>query len=216
MNKLALSAALAALALSPVLSQSAHADDTNTTASTYGNNLNPNWQDNFFVAGQLGQTQYRVDSDTLNHNNGVFQNVRFGWRWNGLIGPEIGYVYLGRPKLANDFGQLSVQPRAATVGVNAKYNFYNNWFVTAHAGYMRSQTKFDAIDAFGGDRYKTWNNGLYAGVGVGYDLTKNFSVGVNYDNYRLQAGNSTSFDNIGVPHERANVAAYSASVEYRF
>jgi len=212
MNKLALSAALAALALSPVLSQAAHADDTSTSAPA----ASTNWQDNFFVAGQLGQSQYRVDSNVLNHDHGVFQNVRFGWRWNGLVGPEIGYVYLGQPKYADNAGQLSVKPRAATVGVNAKYNFYQAWFVTAHAGYMRSQTKFDAIDAFGGDRYKTWNNGLYAGVGVGYDVTNNFSVGLNYDNYRLQAGNSTSFDNIGVSHSRANVAAYSASVEYRF
>jgi OOP family OmpA-OmpF porin len=211
MNKLALSAALAALALSPVLSQAAHADDASTT-----NAPSTNWQDNFFVAGQLGQSQYRVDSDTLNHNHGVFQNVRFGWRWNGLIGPEIGYVYLGQPKWSDGYSQLSVKPRAATVGVNGKYNFYQNWFVTAHAGYMRSQTKFDAIGAFGSDRYKTWNSGLYAGLGVGYDVTNNFSLALNYDNYRLQSGNSTSLDNIGVPHERANVAAYSASVEYRF
>ena len=217
MNKLALSAALAALALSPVVSQAAHADDASgTNTATFGSNINPNWQDNFFVAGQLGQTQYRADSDTLSHNNGVFQNVRFGWRWNGLIGPEIGYVYLGQPKSSDGNSQLSVKPRAATIGLNAKYNFYQSWFVTAHAGYMRSQTKFDAIDAFGSDRYKTWNNGLYAGLGVGYDVTNSFSVGLNYDNYRLQAGNNTSFDNIGVPHQRANVAAYSASVEYRF
>ena len=74
MNKLALSAALAALALSPVLSQAAHADDTSTPAAS------TNWQDNFFVAGQLGQSQYRVDSNVLNHDHGVFQNVRFGWQ----------------------------------------------------------------------------------------------------------------------------------------
>ena len=82
MNKLALSAALAALALSPVLSQAAHADDTSTTP-TYGANVNPNWQDNFFAAGNLGQTQARTAD--LSHNNSVFQNVRFGWRWNGIM-----------------------------------------------------------------------------------------------------------------------------------
>jgi OmpA-OmpF porin, OOP family len=202
MNKLALSAAVAALALSPVLSQAAHADDTTAPTSN-------NWQDNFFVAGQLGQTQYRTD--LLSHDNGVFQNVRFGWRWNGLVGPEIGYVYLGRPKdVAND-AQLSVKPRAATVGINAKYNFYQNWFVTGHAGYMRSQSYVTAISGDSSDRAKTWNNGLYAGLGVGYDVTNNFSVGLNYDNYRVQIGNNTN-----VAHDRTNVAAYSASVEYRF
>jgi len=211
MNKLALSAVVAALALSPVLSQAAQADNAST--ATYGANVNPNWQENFFVDGQLGQTQARTG--LLDHNNGVFQNVRFGWRWNGIVGPEVGYVYLGRPKA--DFGNasLSVKPRAVTVGVNAKYNVYENWFVTAHAGYLRSQTKF-AWSGIIDNNYKTFNNGLYAGLGVGYDLTKNFSVGLNYDNYRINAGNSTSANYVGVGRTRVNVAAYSASVEYRF
>ncbi|GLR00035.1 outer membrane protein [Dyella mobilis] len=212
MNKLALSAAVAALALSPVLSQAAHADDANTP--TYGANVNPNWQDNFFVAGNLGKTDAR--NDDLTHKNSVFQNVRFGWRWNGIIGPEIGYVYLGRPKADNGIASTSVKPRAATVGVNGKYNVYENWFVTAHAGYMRSQTKFDWVSGPNSANYKTWNNGLYAGLGVGYDITKDFSLALNYDNYRLQAGNGTSLQNIGVSHGRMNIAAYSASVEYRF
>jgi len=215
MNKLALSAAVAALALSPVLSQAAPADDAST--ATYGANVNPNWQDNFFVAGQLGQTQARTS--LLDHNNSVFQNVRFGWRWNGIAGPEVGYVYLGRPK-ANVFGDgsasFSAKPRALTVGVNAKYNVYENWFVTAHAGYLRSKTKLDLVAGDFGANYTTYNNGVYAGLGVGYDLTKNFSVGVNYDNYRINTGNSTSVDHVGIGRNRVNVAAYSAAVEYRF
>jgi OOP family OmpA-OmpF porin len=209
MNKLVLSAAVAALALSPVLSQAAHADDS---TPTYGANVNPNWQENFFVDGQLGQTQYRTD--LLSHNNSVFQNVRFGWRWNGIVGPEIGYAYLGRPK-TDYFGSdtsLSTKARAVTVGVNAKYNVYENWFVTAHAGYLRSQTKFDFAYGNLNGSEQSYNNGLYAGLGVGYDLTKNFSVGLNYDNYRLQAGHSDS----DLGRYRVNVAAYSASVEYRF
>lgn len=217
MNKLALSAAVAALALSPVLSQAAHADDAST--ATYGANVNPNWQDNFFVAGQLGQTQARTS--LLDHNNSVFQNVRFGWRWNGIVGPEVGYVYLGRPKtdataFVGQDASFSVKPRALTVGVNAKYNVYENWFVTAHAGYLRSKTKLDLVSGDVGANYTTYNNGLYAGLGVGYDLTKNFSVGLNYDNYRINAGNSTSVDHVGIGRNRVNVAAYSASVEYRF
>ena len=214
MNKLALSAAVAALALVPVLSQAAPADDAST--ATYGANVNPNWQDNFFVAGQLGQTQARTS--LLDHNNSVFQNVRFGWRWNGIVGPEIGYAYLGRPKadIGNGFASLSAKARAVTVGVNAKYNVYQNWFVTAHAGYLRSQTKFGLASGNFASSYTTYNNGLYAGLGVGYDLTKNVSVGLNYDDYRINSGNSTSVNYVGVGRNRTNIAAYSASVEYRF
>jgi OmpA-OmpF porin, OOP family len=213
MNKLALSAAVAALALSPVLSQAAHADDS---TPLYGANVNPNWQDDFFVAGNLGQTQARTSE--LDHKNSVFQNVRFGWRWNGIIGAEVGYVYLGRPKadVGNGFGSFSAKPQAATIGLNAKYNFYQSWFVTAHAGYLRSRTELAFTSGDFDSRYKTWNSGLYAGLGVGYDVTKNVSLALNYDNYRLQAGNDTSPYYVGVGHTRTNIAAYSASVEYRF
>ncbi|WP_164931823.1 outer membrane beta-barrel protein [Dyella sp. M7H15-1] len=212
MNKLALSAAVAALALSPVLSQAAPADDTST--ATYGANVNPNWQDNFFVAGNLGQTQARTSE--LDHKNSVFQNVRFGWRWNGIIGPELGYVYLGRPKadIGNGLASLSAKPQAATIGLNAKYNFYQGWYVTGHAGYLRSRTKATLTSGDYQFRDQTWNNGLYAGLGIGYDVTKNVSVALNYDDYRIQTGNNTDTNLLG--HSRTNIAAYSASVEYRF
>ncbi|WP_049620642.1 outer membrane beta-barrel protein [Frateuria defendens] len=192
MNKFVLSAALAGLALSPLLTQTARADSSNQL-------------DNFYVAGNLGQTQYR---DSLSHDHSVFQNVRFGWRWNGIVGPEIGYAYLGRPKdvIGND--RFSVKPRAATVGVNAKYDFYQNWFVTGHAGYMRSRSNLKATVDGVTDSSKSWNNGWYGGVGVGYNLTPSVSLGLNYDNYHLKVGRGSQ--------SSANVAAYSASVEYRF
>ncbi|WP_158628835.1 outer membrane protein [Dyella choica] len=208
MNKLVLSAVVAAVALSPVLSQAAQTDAV--APATFGANINPNWQDNFFVAGQLGQTKYRTD---FSHDKGTFQNVRFGWRWNGIVGPEIGYAYLGHPKTGNDIASLSVRTRALTAGVNAKYNFYNNWFVTGHAGYLRAQYKLDATLLGMNAKGTRYNDGLYAGLGVGYDLTRNFSLGLNYDNYRLNTDNGGG--NF-LDRKHVNVAAYSALVEYRF
>jgi OmpA-OmpF porin, OOP family len=239
MHKLTLSAAVSVLAVCSALGQTVRAQETSSTSD--------NWQDNFFAAGNLGQTQYRTSglspayspNTPLAHNQSVFQNVRFGWRWNGIVGPEIGYVYLGRPKNSAPYFDLtgtgtnntSLKSRAVTLGVDAKYNFYQHWFVTAHAGYMRSRTRFDWNQSgcrFGLDfsacyprpdqdvRYKTNNNGVYAGLGIGYDVTRHVSVGLNYDDYRLQAGNDSSLYAVGIGHSRVNVAAYSASVEYRF
>lgn len=229
MNKLALSAILASLAVAPVLSQAAQTDDVSTTStSTYGANTtpvfgantNPNWQDDFFVAGQLGQSQNR--SGLYGHNQSVFQNVRFGWRWMGIIGPEIGYAYLGRPKdegsvsfLGIDIpGTFNTNTRAVTVGLNAKYNVYKNWFVTAHGGYLRSQAR-NQLSLRGGNvaDETNYNNGWYGGLGVGYDLTPNFSVGVNYDNYHVDISRSSDD---GIFGDGGNIAAYSVSVEYRF
>ncbi|MBD8898588.1 outer membrane beta-barrel protein [Rhodanobacter sp. DHG33] len=201
MNKLFLTAAMAALLASPLLSQAARADDNS--------NGNPDPLQNFYVAGNLGQTQNR-NSD-FGHDNSVFQNVRFGWRWNDYVGPEVGYVYLGRPKNVTDGVETNLKSRAATVGVNGKYDIGGSpWFVTGHAGYMRSTSYMGETYGDAESREKSWNNGWFAGAGVGYDVTRNVSLAVNYDNYRLQYGRPTT------GQQRSNVAAFSGSLEYRF
>ena len=201
MNKLFLTATVAALLASPLLGQTARADDNS--------NGNPDQLQNFYVAGNLGQTRNR-NSD-FGHDNSVFQNVRFGWRWNGYVGLEVGYVYLGRPKNVADGVETSLKSRAATVGVNGKYDVGGSrWFVTGHAGYMRSMSYLGETYGDAGSREKSWNNGWFAGAGVGYDITRNVSLAVNYDNYRLQYGRPTG------DRDRSNVAAFSGSLEYRF
>jgi OmpA-OmpF porin, OOP family len=188
----------------PMACVAASSDATSTDVT------NTNQLDNFYVAGNLGQTQYRTDYQ-ITHRNSVFQNVRFGWRWNGLVGAEIGYAYLGRRKGADDLIETSVNSRAATVGANIKYDFYENWFVTAHGGYLRSQRTNTVTSQFFDEsvRHTSWDNGWYAGLGVGYDVTKNVSVGLNYDNYHLQYTDNAFHDDV-------NVAVFSGSVEYRF
>ena len=188
----------------PMACAAASSDTTSTDVT------NTDQLDNFYVAGNLGQTQYRTDYEISRHNS-VFQNVRFGWRWDGLVGAEICYAYLGRRKDAGEFGESSVNARAATVGANAKYDFYDGWFVTAHGGYLRSQRINTSTNYVLGDsdRYTSWDNGWYGGIGLGYDVTKNVSVALNYDNYHLQYTENAF-------HDKVNVAAYSGSIEYRF
>ncbi len=194
MNKTFLAAALAVAAVSPF---AAKADE--------GNQL-----DNFFVAGNLGQSDYRLGG--YSDKTDVFQNVRFGWRWNGLVGAEIGYAYLGKVKDVQDFASVSAKPRAAQLGVTAKYNFFENWYVTGHGGYLRSRTTGAVTVGDVTASEKSWNNGWYAGAGVGYDVTKNVSLALNYDNYHVKYGR----EGASAPQENTNVAAYSASVEYRY
>ncbi|MBD8874423.1 porin family protein [Rhodanobacter sp. DHB23] len=225
MNKALVAGAIAVMLIAPLTTR---ADDSTNN----GDRL-----DNFYVAGNLGQTKYRTD---ISHPNSVFQNVRFGWRWNDYIGAEVGYAYLGHrkdvinragtllptlppsivtsPSLPPSFSaapihrETSVNSRAATIGVNGRYNFYRNWFVTGHAGYLRSRRTNEVNYYVLGTSsdHTSWNNGWYGGLGVGYDLTRNVSLALNYDNYHLQYGHPGSF------RDDVNVAAFSASLEYRF
>ncbi|AIF46064.1 outer membrane beta-barrel protein [Dyella japonica] len=193
MNKTLLAAALAVVAVAPF---AAKADENNQ--------LN-----NFFVAGNLGQSNYRVGG--LSDKTDGYYNLRFGWRWNGIVGAEVGYADLGKGKNVADFTSTWAKARAAQVGVTAKYNFYNNWYVTGHGGYLRSRTTAGVTVGDMSVSQKSWNNGWYAGAGVGYDVTQNVSLALNYDNYHVKYGRDTS-----QPQDHANIAAYSASVEYRF
>lgn len=191
----------AALVVASVSSFAAVADDSNQ--------INTNQLDNFFVAGNLGKSDFRSDFD---HKNSVFQNVRFGWRWNNIVGAEVGYAYLGRPKISDGINTFTAKTQAATIGVNAKYDFYQNWYVTGHGGYLRSRIDGKWVSGTDSFSQKSWNNGWYAGVGVGYNVTKDVSLGINYDNYHVKYGR----DGANQSQANSNVATYSASVEYRF
>jgi OmpA-OmpF porin, OOP family len=212
------------------------------TTPTFGSNIDTNQLDNFFVDGNLGTTRYRDASASgrphyvgaLTHGNGVFQNVRFGWRWNGIIGPEIGYAYLGegkqaQPKLNSTY---SIQSKALTVGLNGKFNFYQKWFVTGHAGWLRTYTD---VGYAVGNNYTCYNKGpsliycpgspfdisnksygssWYAGLGMGYDVTEHVSVGVTYDNYNVKY--NANSEKYGQPFmAKRDAGTYSASIEYR-
>jgi len=154
--------------------------------------------------------QYRIGG--ISDKSDAFYNLRFGWRWNGIVGAEVGYASLGKAKNDVDYVSTWAKPRVAQIGVTAKYNVYNNWYVTGHGGYLRSHTTAGYTIGDVSNSQKSWNNGWYAGAGVGYDVTKDVSLALNYDNYHVKYGRGGSSQ----PQDNANVAAYSASVEYRF
>jgi len=227
-------AAIVAAAIYPAASMAGPLD-----LSVQGN-ADTNQLDNFFVAGNLGASKYRDATasnrpgyrDDLTRDSSVFQNLRFGWRWNGIVGPEIGYAYLGEGKREYLYPEriYSVEPAAFTLGVNGKYNFHDNWFLTAHAGGLRSHTNVACTTSFipcerdrvvslpGGPSVSnnSSHSGWYGGLGVGYDIASNVSLGLNYDDYTIKynaADNPSS--NINTKARR-NIAAFSTSIEYRF
>jgi OmpA-OmpF porin, OOP family len=183
----------AALAVAAVSSFAAQADESSQ--------LN-----NFFIAGNLGQSNLRAD---FTHKNSVFQGINAGWRWNGIVGAEVGYAYLGRPKIQSTYESSSLKTQAATVGVNARYDFVPNWYVSGRAGYARTRALAEGTAGDFSAKSRSWNNGWYGGVGVGYNITTHASLGLNYDNYRVEVGRK------GEDRSTANIAAYSVGFEYR-
>jgi OOP family OmpA-OmpF porin len=167
--------------------------------------------DGWFVNGAVGRAELdhgRYDD----HTTGYAANL--GYRWAVApalaLGVEGGYNDLGNIHAKNAFNNRDVvdngksQLHGWTAGVNGKYNFSPEWYVSARGG------------IYGWKGHGTSNNenpvreGLddtswYAGAGVGYDFRNNVSLGINYDHFDAQKHNlDLSTDMVSV------------SAEYRF
>jgi OOP family OmpA-OmpF porin len=176
----------------------------------------------FFINGNLGQSNYRVSKQDWTDRNDFAEAVRFGYTWYNTVdfGVEAGYVNLGelgyKVKGGGYYFKDAIEGRGLLLGVNGKYRFAGKWYVSARGGWMRSHaterlsSNYPGLPGFGGsESFSSNDNGWYAGAGVGYDFTPNFSLGVNYDNYHSKA-------TFGDFDASANVAMYSAFAEYRF
>jgi OOP family OmpA-OmpF porin/outer membrane immunogenic protein len=147
----------------------------------------------FFVNGNVGQAN--LDKGVYDENDTGY-GVNLGYRWavapNLALGVEGGYTDLGKfsPKssavAALPEGEFLRDARLKgwTLGVNAHYNVTDNWYLSGRTGLFRADAKGDYLSAglptSGDDTSNKW----YAGAGFGYDFSKNFSVGLNYDYYK--------------------------------
>ena len=80
-----------------------------------------------------------------------------------------------------------------------------NWYLSGRAGLFRGDVKGGYFDGVVPVRVDDSSNKWYAGAGVGYDFSNNFSVGVNYDYYKAEQNGLKFSPNL-----------VSVSGEYRF
>jgi opacity protein-like surface antigen len=164
----------------------------------------------FFVNGNVGQSN--VDKGVYNDNDtGYAGNVGYRWALNPsvAVGVEGGYTKLGDfepqgPFVGQGFDQAKVQ--GWNLGVNGHFNVTPNWYLSGRAGFFRADVRGGYFGAGGvpvniddtSDKY-------YAGAGFGYDFNNNFSVGLNYDYYKVNK------DGLNISPDLVSVSA-----EYRF
>jgi opacity protein-like surface antigen len=187
-NKLTALAVMAGLAAIPVASHAAEGED------------------GFFVNGSIGRTE--LNKGAYDDNDTAYI-ANLGYRWalapNFALGIEGGYTDLG--KWSGDLAILTDPPEGSrfidselkgwTLGANAHWNFTDNWYLSGRAGLFRANLKGDYLTIVSGDVARLsvddTSNKWYAGVGVGYDFTRNFGVGISYDYYKADR-NGPVFD----------------------
>jgi len=174
---------------------------------------NSNGAGGFFVNGNVGQSSL---SKGIYDDNDTAYGVNLGYRWainpSVALGVEGGYTDLGKFGTKDAYRSLEL-PNASvkgwTAGVNGHFNVTPEWYLSGRAGLFRADVKGVTPTGTGSTPvYLAVNDTstkYYAGAGVGYDFSNNFSVGVNYDYFKTDK-NGVNFD----------PSMVSVSAEYRF
>ncbi len=167
--------------------------------------------DGWFINGNVGRVA--VDKGPYNdHDTGYALSGGYRWAINPSValGVEAGYNTLGNMDVRKAYtdGNPANDDRSSlhgwTAGVNGHFNLTPNWYVSAHTGLYRWSGDGLTKDA-NPVRKSTNDTSWYAGAGVGYDFSNNFSLGVNYDYYDASK-----------KHLDLNSDMVSVNVEYRF
>lgn len=156
----------------------------------------------FFINGNVGQST--VAKGAYDDNDTGY-GINAGYRWsvapNFALGFEGGYTDLGKwsPKSS---ASAALPPGAVytdaklsgwTAGVNAHLNMTDNWYLSGRTGLFRADIKGDQLISGLPAYTKGTSNNWYAGAGIGYDFSNNFSLGLNYDYYKADK-NGLKFD----------------------
>jgi OmpA-OmpF porin, OOP family len=157
--------------------------------------------------GQVNQGNY---DNKGNYIGGVKGGYRFAINPEASVGVEAGYQYLGfiDAKGANDVNSDRARLRGPTLGANLRWNFNPSWYAEVRAGafYAQGQGLTNTYDT-SYERFERIRP--YAGVGVGYNIAQNWSVGVNYNYY----DGTSRGGNQGV---QLQTNAVTVAAEYRF
>ncbi|WP_201316593.1 outer membrane beta-barrel protein [Dyella sp. EPa41] len=172
-----------------------------------------NAQQGWYVGANAGYGQIQKGPyDNGDFAGGVKGGYRFAINPETSLGVEVGYVYLGRADARGLYtqaygGDAKSKLQGATAGLDLRYNFSPRWYGEVRGGAFFAKGEGLTNDKFNPQSVRFNSTNYYAGAGVGYNITPQWSVGLNYDYYQA----SDSDKNIHLPTN-----LYTVSAEYRF
>ncbi|HVF34126.1 MAG TPA: outer membrane beta-barrel protein [Candidatus Saccharimonadia bacterium] len=178
MKKTALSLALAASAL--VAATAAQAQDTG-----------------FFIEGRVGSAS--IDEDQFDDDTTAVA-FNAGYRWGGW-GIEAGYVTFDDFDGEVDDIEIQAGVDGFTIGLNGRTNLADGpWYLSSRLGAFLWDAEADDVIRINNTPTRidadTDGTDLYAGIGVGYDFSDQFSLGVAYDYFGVEDDDVTLDTNV--------------------
>ncbi|MBA2077407.1 MAG: hypothetical protein BGP10_05965 [Rhodanobacter sp. 68-29] len=223
------------------------AQDNTAPAQGSGNyqSSQPIGSGNWFIGANVGRTN-GSDTGGFGSNGSGFNflkgekgrrtgyGVLGGYRWkvgNDLgLGLEAGYADLGNFRVKNVFNSQDVNQTSSTnalrgwlLGANGRINLTQQWYLSAHGGYFRSNDNDHSFNNSIGQDLGLTSGGRsdrsswYAGLGTGWDINEHVGVGVQYDYFHANAGKikDTTTGEVSTGLKRST-GIVSIAGEYRF
>jgi opacity protein-like surface antigen len=138
-------------------------------------------------------------------DSGTAVKLLGGYKFNPNFAIEGGYMSFGKSKAADPGLSLNLEVDGFGIGGAFHQDFATNWNFVARLGVARMKTKARATAANLTGSDSDSSTQLYGGLGLGYKLTKQLSVGVAYD-----------FTKAEISGEKADVSAFTLGLTFDF
>jgi len=185
--------------------------------AVFAQDATQNAQQGWYVGANAGYGQVdRGPYDNGGGAGGIKGGYRFAINPDTSLGAEVGYQFLGRASAqgsyTNNFAgyngnNAKSKLQGATAGLDLRYSFSPNWYGEVRGGAFFAKGQGLTDDRTNPQAVRFDSTRYYAGAGVGYNITQQWSVGLNYDYF----DGSQSDKNIHLPTN-----LYSLSAEFRF
>ncbi len=163
-----------------------------------------------FVNLGAGRASYHatLNDFDLGSDHGTAVILNAGYRTQ-FIGFEAGYTDLDSISYRDATAYSKLSGDGWTAGINGHFNPTDAWYISARGGAfvwklhatLKSNDPANPFDEKASKQSLDW----YAGVGTGYDIDKNWSIGANFDYY------SISKQGLDIGNR-----VYTVGAEYRF
>lgn len=137
----------------------------------------------FFLQARGGNAS--VGEDLYDDTTTAFE-IGGGYRW-GAFGVEAGYVTFNEFEETFDLLNLSAELDGWTIGGNLKFPFADQWYFSGRGGLFWWSADADTVLCVNPgntcSRVGVSDDDMdfYAGVGLGYDFSPQFGMGIAYD-----------------------------------
>lgn len=128
-----------------------------------------------------------------------------GYKFTPNFALEGGYMSFGKAKAADPGVSLQLEVDGFGIGGAFHQDFATHWYFVARLGLAQIKTKASATAGGSSGSDNESKAQLYGGLGVGYKLTKQLSVGGAWD-----------FTKAEIVGEKANVNAYTVGLTFDF